>query len=223
MITKDLSGTLYSTKIVPLHAILSKNQHTFAGYGFLNIPRDTILSVSLNKPDIISNEKLLGQVLNTAGFKPEWCYYDDVNFYYYIPTPRTLLWDSVQIYLEVINSYNGHTRRQVNWVLKIGEHYFFTDWKAMDWENGELKWLVKLSNVNYMNYYFSERSHYMGGIAYAIPNKFNTLIPELEKFALAETKLDYVKLYLPLINKWMQTSFLEAHKFSVKLFNKIQG
>lgn len=215
MISNKVEDAFFIVKKVPCLAEVTKNNHIFSNYAIVNIADNKVLSAVSDDFKLISNEAFLKNVKSISGCTPSWYYTDNRNFYFYAPHKK--INSDISIWLEIINSYDGHISKQVNYMLEIEKLYLFTDWKAMarveDGEigwNGAMDWEKIIKRWEVSKYKTIESPPF-------VPHKYLQHL----RFSVTDTHLDTIKCYLPLIYDWHLKSFLEARKFSIKLFNHL--
>lgn len=221
MISSDLKLAFFKVGLYDTFTIVNKNKVP-AGYSIVDCTIPEVLSVYQTKPDFISNEDVIKQVREISGLAVEWFFYDKSTFIFYLPQiPFTHNKYIIQPYLEVVNSYDGHHQRQVNWTFRINGQYLFTDHKVMDWENGKLKYITYMDISKYITYkLFTSFEITSKRILNAnVPNKLKDLIPG--NHLGFESNIELVESHLPLINKWTSSSFLQARNYSIKLYNNL--
>jgi len=215
MFVRNITEVSTHIRVEPSFAWWDSKTKIPTGYAVLDENKHTTISVSLQKPDIINNQELIKQVQmkSLGGF--DWAYIDSVNMYAYIPFTQYKEW---KIYLEVINNFDMHKQRAVNYAFALNDLFLFTDVKAMDYYEGKLEWITKIDYIN--DWLGSLEVQQMDGrrnYGGYIPKKYVDYYPSNVHTQIS-SKLDYLTSFLILINQWKQTSFLKAHEYSTKLF-----
>jgi len=221
MFTDNITDVYNPISVVStvLNPKIYKNTNIHAGYAVVRNNDYFPLAVFSNEPDIISNEKLLEQIELLTGTKFKYAYYDTYNMYAYA---KLAIYEDIEVYIEAINSYDGHKQRRVSYAFRYNDKFLFTNQRIMDWNNKELKWIVKPSFYeDIMEVLKSSRMlwQYYDLPVYQYPAKYRNLLPNDN--AQLNSRLEYLKSFLPFINEWSRTSFIEAHKFATALYSKI--
>jgi len=211
MITFDIQSTFTKVEVAPLYAHLHK-QIYFNGYSL--IINGQAQGYWAEHPNILSNELCVDQISVNFALRPSWAYHSKYTTIYYCPTePYNLNNIRIQPFLEVINSFDGHNQNKSYLTYKINNGMLYTGIECINLPilNPLLaKWRSTLWSLKYVNDIT---------ILKEVPQKYRhiTLSIKQETDILA----NHLIKNLPAITKWSETSFMEARKFSIKLFKEI--
>jgi len=207
MITQEIESTFYKVKVAHVYAHLNKQQY-FAGYSL--VIKDQAVGFWEEFPIVYDNETIVNDIAKIYGLKPEFAFNSKLFTIFYCPSqPFDINGTRIQPYLEVINSFNGHVSNKNCIAFKIGQSMFYTDLVCSNMVMliDETNWISKLFSTNYNDNRFR----------FTYPAKLKYLLPTWS----ATDNLSQIKEFLPLINEWSKTSFMEARKLSIKLFNHL--
>ena len=213
MLNSDVDSALFTVKKVSCFAQVSKNYNVFSNYATFDTKSGKIISSVSDNFNLITNEQLLQNVKSISGSYPTWYYSDGKNYYFYAPHKK--ISEDVEVWLEIINTYDGHIARQVNFMIAINGLYLFIDIPAMiDCDNDNIQWSCTPTFIEKFIKTLEELKCSSLYETKGVPQKYRALIRETYT-----TEFDRLKSYLPTIVNWSASSFLEARKYSIKIFN----
>lgn len=211
MITTDIKSTFIDMKVAPLYAHLHK-QIYFNGYSL--IINGQAQGYWAEHPKLISNEELVNKISVDFALRPSWAYHSKYTTIYYCPTePYLINGIRIQPYLEVINNFDGHINSKSYIAYKVDNDMLYTG--------------VECINLPLLNPLLAKwhsvfwRPKYVPTITCfnEVPKKYKHLTLTIQEEA--DLAINILKKNLIVITKWSESSFMEARKFSIKLFKEI--
>jgi hypothetical protein len=212
MVTTDYTQAFLKAKKLPCFAHLSKNIHIPAGYCIINPDTGKYYGQVSPEYDFKSHEEAVKEYHHYLGSNPEWCYFDDrvAHFFFRAGIKFDINEYKIDVYTEIVNSYDGHTARENYISIKINDAYLFTDLSSELTSLGIKGMFDKLAVQKVTRTFVPSEK---------LPKHLS--LPTESQWAMGSSKIDYLYGWSKLIDVWKNTSFLIARKTSIKLFNHI--
>ena len=217
---KEINDTFFRVKKVSCFADVSKNNKIFSNYAIVNLDDNKIVSSVSDSFSLITNETLLDKIKSFTGLSAQFVYTDGKTFHYltelYEPTENLLYG------YEIINSYDGHTLRQCNIVYyhRKTDAFIFTDASHIIDIETSPKW-THINAPKDIWKKLSSKEKKLQLIFPAdsplIPAKYTSYTPTT--VIIPANQAMAVLAFCPLLAIWRESNFLNARKFSIKLFN----
>ena len=216
MIFNEIDSALFTVRKVPCYAHISKTTQLFSNYATVNIADGKVISAVSDDFQCIINEAILSRIKHVSGAVASWYFTDHKNYYFY--AKHNTLENGIEVWLEIVNTYDGHIARQCNFVFKIDGKFLFTNWGALSYiEDAErIRW-SNLVDLDDLFKRLASGSKLNKPIISNVPTKYIPLYGS--NVTTQYNVLDNLKAYLPIINAWYPLSFLEARRYSHKIFN----